>query len=131
MNDWPDQSQAIDLGEAAFHIAARVAHEANRAYCAHLGDDSQLPWFDTPEEIQQSAIEGVRAIWEKPSLTPAEQHEEWCRFKLDHGWVYGEEKSLEKKTHHCLVPYDKLSPEQQLKDALFGAVVRAVLGLPS
>ena len=25
---------------------AQIAHEANRAYCASLGDHSQLPWDD-------------------------------------------------------------------------------------
>lgn len=28
---------------------ARMAHEANRAYCQALGDDSQPAWEDAPE----------------------------------------------------------------------------------
>jgi hypothetical protein len=49
--------------------------------------------------------------------------------KKREGWVYGEEKNAEEKTHPCMVPYDQLPKEQQFKDALFGAVVRSVLGI--
>ena len=39
---------------------ARVAHEANRAYCLSLGDPSQLPWEEAPDWAKESAIDGVR-----------------------------------------------------------------------
>jgi hypothetical protein len=41
------------------------------------------------------------------------------------GWVYGTAKDAEKKTHPCMVPYDKLPLAQRRKDALFQAAVRA------
>ena len=51
------------------------------------------------------------------------------RDKLADGWVFGFEKRPEATppTHPCLVPYDQLPREQQLKDALFQGVVRVVL----
>jgi len=49
--------------------------------------------------------------------------------KRDDGWVYGEVKDPERKTHPCMVPYDDLPIEQRAKDTLFGATVRGVLGL--
>ena len=46
------------------------------------------------------------------------------RLTLQDGWVYGEERSLEKKTHPDLVSWDKLSDEeiQTLHDALRDAI---------
>jgi hypothetical protein len=43
------------------------------------------------------------------------------------GWVYGEEKNpnATPPTHPCIVPFDHLPKVQQVKDALFRAVVHA------
>ena len=45
----------LSVGEVA-----RVAHEVNRAYCAALGDVSQLQWDEAPEWQKKSAITGVK-----------------------------------------------------------------------
>lgn len=109
-------------------IAAMVAHEVNRAYCEHLGDDSQLPWADAPRWAKESALAGVHGHAEV-DLTPEESHALWCNHKKTDGWVYGETKDAVAKTHPCLVPYSDLPQEQQLKDKLFRAVVKAVLSI--
>ena len=120
-------------GEPMFHTttvllaAAIMAHEANRIYCQLLGDDSQVPWDDAPDWQKDSAKEGVHAISLEPDLHPSESHVGWMKQKVEDGWVYGEEKDAEAKTHPCMVPYDELPEEQRLKDTIFGAVVRAVL----
>ena len=46
--------------------------------------------------------------------------------KTDDGWVYGEEKDAEKKTHHCIVPFGELPIFQQQKDMLFCNIVNAL-----
>lgn len=38
-------------------------------------------------------------------------------------------KDPEKKVHPCMVPYDQLPKEQQVKDAIFVGIVHAMLGL--
>ena len=43
--------------------------------------------------------------------------------KINDGWVYGEVKDAEKKTHPCIVPFEELPEFQQKKDALFCAIV--------
>lgn len=103
---------------------ARVCHEANRAYCIALGDDSQLPWDDAPGWQKESAIKGVRFILDNDNATPADSHNSWMLEKARDGWVYGEVKDPEKKTHPCFVPYEQLPVEQRAKDHIFGAIVR-------
>lgn len=101
---------------------AKVAHEVNRAYCTSIGDASQMPWDEAPEGIKQSALDGVNYHLANDT-TPEDSHKNWMAFKLKDGWVYGEKKDLEAKTHPCLVPYEQLPQEQQTKDYLFKAVV--------
>lgn len=105
---------------------AVICHEANRAYCAQIGDDSQVPWNDAPQWQQDSAILGVRFVRANPNAGDAAQHENWMKQKLDEGWTYGPIKDPAKKEHHCLVPFHELPREQQLKDRLFRAVVLAL-----
>ena len=103
---------------------ARAAHEANRAYCIAIGDDSQPPWEDAPDWQCASAINGVPGVLGGNS--PEESHNGWLAEKELSGWVYGEKKDPKAKTHPCFVPYADLPPEQKAKDALFVAVVSAV-----
>lgn len=107
---------------------ARVCHEANREYCARLGDLSQLQWSDAPLWQQESAIKGVLAIREGLVNRPEQAHESWSKEKVEAGWVWGPVKDPEKKTHPCLVPFSRLPVEQQAKDLLFFAVASALLG---
>ena len=107
------------------HIA-QVAHELNRAYCAALGDDSQKPWADAPDWQKNSAITGVELHLANPNAGPEASHESWMSQKIEEGWVYGEEKDEEAKSHPCLVPFAELPVEQQAKDFLFRATVHAV-----
>ncbi|XUM24954.1 RyR domain-containing protein [Bradyrhizobium oligotrophicum S58] len=46
--------------------------------------------------------------------------------KLRAGWVHGEVKDADAKTHPCIVPFDQLPRVQQAKDKLFRAVVAAL-----
>jgi len=68
-------------------------------------------------------------ILENPETTPEQSHEGWLAVKAADGWKYGAVKDPEKKEHPCFVPYNELPQEQQLKDHLYGIVVRAALGL--
>lgn len=106
---------------------AKVAHEANRAYCQTQKDYTQKPWDLAPEWIKESARDGVRFCQVDPSITPEHIHQQWCANRVKAGWVYGAVKDWKKKVHPCLVPYAELSVEQHRKDWLFVAVVMALL----
>lgn len=110
---------------------AKVCHEANRAYCQALGDDSQPSWEEAPEWQRQSAINGVNHVVNNADVPvsdlEANSHASWLKEKLETGWKYGPVKDVEKKEHPCCVPHEQLPLEQQLKDRLFVAVACALL----
>ena len=108
---------------------ASVCHEANRAYCQSLGDESQPPWDLAPVWQQESAIKGVEAIKADPDREPKASHESWMRHRLGDGWTYHTEKDVEKKQHPCMLSFDKLPREQQAKDFIFLAIARSLLEL--
>lgn len=114
------------MGDLVEQIA-RVCHEANRAYCATIGDNSQPAWEDAPDWQKQSAIVGVKfnlaALERGEDPTPEASHESWLAEKERDGWKYGPVKDAEKKEHPCFVPYEKLPFEQRLKDHIFGSIV--------
>lgn len=105
---------------------AMICHEANRAYCASIGDHSQLPWDEAPAWQRDSAIAGVEFAILHPEATPEQQHDSWSEAKLNDGWKYGPVKDEARREHPCLVPYGQLPEEQRRKDALFLAIVRAL-----
>lgn len=105
---------------------ARICHGANRAYCFATGDSSQPRWENAPDIIKQSVISGVKSHIESGlTLTPQQSHEKWLAYKKAEGWKYGAEKDIDRKRHPCLRPYHELPSEQQVKDAIFRAIVHS------
>ncbi len=106
---------------------ARVVHEANRALQIEQADPT-IPvspvWAELDEETRQSAIDGVHHVM--GGADAESSHENWVAFKLEHGWTLGPVKDEALKQHPLLVPYAELPASQQVKDALFGAIVRAL-----
>lgn len=105
---------------------AGVIHDANRSYCAAIGDPTASLWVDAPAWQRESMIAGVRAVLDGSASTPQAQHEAWCDHKRADGWTFGATKDAEAKTHPCLVPYDELPEEQKRKDHLSRAIVSAL-----
>lgn len=108
---------------------AQVTYEANRAYCATIGDYSMQTWGVAPEWQRETNIKGVRFHLEtlRGGVTPAPSasHESWMEEKRRDGWRYGPVKRADLKEHPCFVPYEELPSAQKLKDHLFGHVVKA------
>lgn len=112
------------MDEAKILLTAKMAHEVNRIWCAHLGED-QPTWENAPEWQHESAKAGVRAAL--TGSTPEKQHIAWLEDKLANGWSYGPVKDANLKTHPCMTPYQYLPREQQIKDLLFTRVVQMML----
>ncbi len=116
--------------EKQIEAIARACHEANRSWCLLHGDMSQPSWGMAPAWQRSSARKGVRGALD--GNTPEQSHECWLEEKEATGWVYGQVKDPEAKTHPCMVPYAELPPEQRAKDHLFTGTVQlfaAALGL--
>lgn len=111
--------------DKVIHIAI-VCHEAIKEWCELNGDQSQVDWYLAPGWQRESAINGVKFRLENPDDGPDAQHNAWSADKIADGWVYGEVKDAEKKTHPCLVPFDYLPEFQQKKDRLFSTIVDAL-----
>lgn len=105
---------------------ARIAHEANRAYCACVGDDSQVSWADAPAWQRNPALRNVQDIV-SGRITSAEQsHAGWLAAKIADGWVYGPAKDASRKTHPCILSHAELPAVEKVKGVLFFSIVRAL-----
>jgi hypothetical protein len=102
---------------------AKVCHQANKAWCEAVGDTSQKDWDEAEQWQRDSAINGVKFKLDNPDTGHDAQHNSWMKEKVDAGWVYGEVKNAEAKTHPCIVKFEELPEFQQKKDALFCAIV--------
>ncbi len=124
----PNDEEYTDVTDivTATGVAARTAHEANRAYCISIGDLSQPSWDAAPDWQKTSAYNGVEGVMK--GNTPEQSHESWLEEKRRTGWVYGVMKDPDAKTHPCMVPYADLLPAQRVKDEIYVGVVRVVLG---
>jgi hypothetical protein len=111
------------IGAVVVDKIAIMAHNINRAYCQALGDDSIAAWEYFPTHMRQGTVQGVLFRLHNQDATPEQQHAAWMSDKLHDGWVYGESKDLDKKTHPCIVPYEQLPEFQRVKDKLFQAAV--------
>lgn len=111
-----------------YRKVAQVCHEANRALCETQGDHSQSPWESAPDWQRESAIDGVMKIAIGEVTRPEQSHESWLAEKERTGWKYGPVKNPVTKEHPCFVPYDQLPPEQRVKDHLYFAIAKTLLG---
>ena len=112
--------------EAKIEYIAKACHEANRVWCQANGDDTQKHWSEAEQWQRDSAIAGVKFRVNNPDSGHDAQHNAWIADKVNDGWVYGEVKDAETKTHPCIVPFDELPEFQRKKDALFCAIVDAL-----
>ena len=122
---WPPQIPMTPQIPTTEQVAI-VCHETNRAWCATIGDNSQLPWAEVPQWQRDSAIKGVEFCRANPDAPASANHDSWLAEKEITGWKYGPVKDPDKKEHPCFVPYDQLPDEQMRKDALFKVIVAAL-----
>jgi hypothetical protein len=85
--------------------------------CYQLGAGQAYNPEPTEEQLE-SLKDGVRFLLDNPGATAEENHTNWMKKKLEQGWVYGESKDPEKRTHPDLVPYNQLPQVEQLKDIM-------------
>lgn len=103
---------------------AGIIHEANRQLRIVLGESPGPHWMECDPQMRETTVNGV--IKAQAGATPEELHEEWVALKGAQGWTIGQYKDVRRRKHPCMVPYDELPPEQQLKDQMFHAMVHVL-----
>lgn len=90
--------------------------------CFQMG--AQLPLHDVPDDYEISTerlnglIEGTKWALANPEATPEDNHASWMESKRGQGYVYGENLSVENKTHPSMIEFSKLPKVEQDKDTM-------------
>ena len=66
-----------------------------------------------PKPEDTSNVVLSKEILDISEIIAKNTHENWAKNKLDDGWIYGKVLDEDKKTHPCLVEYEKLSEEDK------------------
>jgi hypothetical protein len=103
---------------------ASIIHEANRQLRLVLGCSPGPHWTECDQQLKDSVVNGVEKALD--GATPQELHEEWVVCKSAQGWTWGVIRDHRHRRHPCLVPYDELPPDQQLKNQMFQTMVRVL-----
>ena len=111
------------LGPIDIDQISKTCHEVNLAIQKLNNEPTLQSWDEAPDYIKASCRQGVLNAMK--GETPEQLHESWMAFRIADGWTYGLTKDPVKKTHPCIVPYEELDDFQQLKDAVFIAVVNS------
>ena len=81
------------------------------------------PWGEREDAFRAQFLKVIhRQCGEQRSKSPEELHGSWMQAYFNMGWVFGEVRDTEKKTHPDLVPYADLGQLERDKDAVFVAL---------
>lgn len=103
---------------------AKIVHAMLNAYADTVG----LPAVQTTEydsAAKASTEAAVQLVLDNPEITGEALHQAWVEARQAEGWVYGETKDADAKTHPCLVSWDQLSKEHRIKDEFFISIVQS------
>ncbi len=62
----------------------------------------------TPAPVNTDDIELSGELMELVEAMAENVHEVWAQSRMEQGWIYGEQRNDELKTHPCLIPYADL-----------------------
>ena len=94
---------------------ARIRH---LGWCCYQIAANQDYNVEQNKDQYESLLQGVKFGLQNLDMTPEQNHENWMKCKTEQGWVYGEVKDFEKKTHPDLVPFDELPKIEADKDIM-------------
>ena len=83
-----------------------------------------------PRPIDTSSVELPEELLRLGELLAKNTHDVWARQRIREGWVYGELRDAEQKTHPDLVPYEELPEgEKQYDRSTSMETLRVILSL--
>ena len=105
---------------------AKECHNANNALMVANGEvENPSDWDELDHHQKYVNIDSVSKILANPDITAENIHDVWMKNKMIDGWVYGEVKDAEKKTHPLICPFDEMNPIDKMKDQIFIDTVNA------
>lgn len=102
---------------------ARIVHAMLNAYSGLVGLATVSETDDYDAAAKSSTEQAVQLVLQNPEITAEALHQHWVESKKNEGWVYGEAKDSQAKTHPCLVDWSELSKEHRIKDEFFISIV--------
>ena len=121
-----DEQVERHMKSVMYLVMMETIHDVNNAIRVHFGEKADPPLNELSKEVLVGKLNGIKKVIENPGITPEMMHKEWMDSHIKDGWVYGEVKDFEKKTHPCLIPYEELPENQRLKDRIFVALVNSM-----
>lgn len=106
---------ALEKKPSREEFIARIRHLGWCCYQIAAGQDYNV---EPNKDQYESLLQGVKFGLQNLDMTPEQNHENWMKCKIEQGWVYGEVKDFEKKTHPDLVPFDELPKIEADKDIM-------------
>lgn len=128
----PDAFMAAVEREASVHKfvlsdIAQVAYRAIHEYAARFGE-AMVEWADLTRDAQQLLLLTVREYLEMPSRSAEQQHQAWVDTRLREEWQYGAVVDYRRRRHPWMVPFARLSANDQMKSRLLAGVVASLAG---
>lgn len=117
--------------DASVHklVLADVARIAYAAVAEHVWTFDQtvdVAWDDLERDAQTVFIQMTREYAENPGWTVEQQHQHWVDWRLRDEWVYGAEVDYRRRRHPLLVPFGRLSREEQMRRRVHAGVVASL-----
>lgn len=70
----------------------------------------------TPQPIDTTDVVLPKELEQLVEEMSKNVHEVWAETRIKQGWMYGEQRNDDLKTHPCLVPYEDLPEEEKEYD---------------
>lgn len=103
---------------------ARTCHQALKTYSESIAEYHLSNWGDASERYRELMCIAVE-IHLAGDFDAEVTHSSWVEEQLNQGWSYGPVRDVKKKQHPCIVPFNQLPREQQLKGQIFRNIVHA------
>ena len=113
--EFKEDSKRINMKPSREEFISRIRHLGWCCYQIAAGQDYNV---EPNKDQYESLLQGVKFGLQNLDMTPEQNHENWMKCKTEQGWVYGEVKDFEKKTHPDLVPFNELPKIEADKDIM-------------
>ena len=102
---------------------AKIAYQANKAYSEIFDTRIRRDWTKLDQSERDFYIKGALFHLNNPDANESDSHNAWVKDMILKGWSYDKYYNPAKKTHPCIINFNKLTLEQQFKDYMFKGLI--------